>query len=119
MNKILFEQIIAIIFILGFILMIYRDKEKMNIIKKSFKDKYTNIFFILTILFYLFINYIVNNNNINLITINDKYYKRLKNITHKALFGLIISIFAHLHLFIVPFWFIFFLLYFRILDSIG
>ena len=118
MNKILLEIIISFFFIFGLILMILRDKEKISIIKSSFKEDHTKIFFIFTILFYLFINYVVNNKNINLITLDSENYKRLKNISHQALFGFIISIFAHLHLFIVPFWFIFFLLYFRILDAI-
>lgn len=98
--------------------MIITDKKKVEIGKESLRPMHIRIYLLLTILFYLFINYGINNKKLNLITIDKKEHKRLKSIAHQSLFGLIIAIFAHLHLFISPFWLIFFLMYFNIFDPI-
>ena len=63
-------------------------------------------------------NYGINNDSLNLLTIDLQEHNRIREISNQALFGLIIAIFAHLHLFITPFWFIFIFMYFNILTPI-
>lgn len=119
MDKITLKFILGGFLLLLIAFNIFNDKKKIEIAKESLKPTHIRTYLILTILFYLFINYGINNKKLNLITIDKKEHKRLKNIAHQSLFGLIIAIFAHLHLFISPFWLIFFLMYFDILDPIN
>lgn len=119
MDKITLKFILGGFLFFLILFLIITDKKKIEIAKESLKPTHVRIYLILTILFYLFINYGINNKRFNLITIDKKEYQRIKNISHQSLFGLIIAIFAHLHLFILPFWLIFFLMYFNILDPIN
>ena len=116
MDKILIEIIFSIFLFFFIVLLIISDNKKIKILAESFKPLHIKIYFILTILFYLFIIYGINNENLKIITIDKKEHLRLKNIANNSLFGLVIALFAHLKLFIFPFWFIFFLMYFNILN---
>lgn len=119
MDKISLKFILGGFLLFLILFLIITDKKKIEIIKESLKPLHIRIYLVLTIIFYLLINYGINNKQFNFITIDQKEHKRIKNITHQSLFGLIIALFAHLHLFISPFWFIFFLMYFNILDPIS
>lgn len=119
MDKITLKFILGGFLLFFIIFLIITDKKKIEIAKESIRPTHVRIYLVLTIIFYFFINYGINNKRFNFITIDKKEHERLKNIAHQSLFGLIIAIFAHLHLFISPFWLIFFLMYFNILDPIN
>lgn len=110
--------IIEIFLVLLVIVLVLTDKKKKNIIKESLVDHHVKLYLLITILFYIFVNYGINNDTLNLVTIDLQEHKRLREISQQALFGLIIAIFAHLNLFITPFWFIFILMYFNIITPI-
>lgn len=114
MDKILLKIILGGFLSLIIFSIIFFDKNKIKIFKESMKPLHIKIYFIATILFYLFINFGINNQKINLINIDEDEYIRIKKIANQSLFGLSIALFAHLHLFITPFWIIFFLMYFKI-----
>lgn len=118
MDKILFQNIFAVLLIILVISIIIFDKKKINIIKEVFKKPFSFFYLLFTLFFYIFINYIINNKKINIFNISNQEHNRLKNISQQSLFALIIAIFAHLELFISPFWLIFFLLYFNILQPV-
>ena len=118
MNINIVEIITEIFLILLVIVLVLSDKKKMNIIKDSFEYHHVKLYLLVTIVFYLFVNYGINNDSLNLLTIDLQEHNRIREISNQALFGLIIAIFAHLHLFITPFWFIFIFMYFNILTPI-
>lgn len=118
MDKEILKFILGGFLVTTIILLVIYDKKKIDIIHHSLKPDYIKFYLLLTILFYVFVNNVINNPKLNIISIDKKEYRRIKDISHQALFGLIIAIFAHLHLFITPFWLIFFLMYFNILDPI-
>lgn len=70
--------IIEIFLVVLVITLILFDKKKINIIKKSFKYNYVKLYLFATIIFYIFINYGINNNNLNLLTIDLNEHQRLK-----------------------------------------
>lgn len=107
----------SIIFICITVYLIITDRNKTKIIIQTLNKKRIIFNLILILIFYIFINYIINNDKINMINISKDNHKGLITATNKALFGFIIAFFSHMDLFIAPFWFIFFALTVFKLDT--
>jgi hypothetical protein len=106
--KALFTKIISVVILIYVILyLIIADKNKIKIIMETINKKHIIINFILVFICYIFINFIINNDRVNLININKEEHKQLITSCNLALFGFIIALFAHLDLLVAPFWFIF------------
>lgn len=104
----LFTKIISVIILIYLVLyLIIIDKNKIKIIIETFNKKHIIFNLILVFICYIFINFIINNDRLNLININKEEHKQLITSCNLALFGFIIALFSHLDLIIAPFWFIF------------
>lgn len=108
--KALFTKIISSFMFISIVLyIIFTDEKKIKIIIETFNKKRIIFNLILISIFYIFINFIINNDKINLINIDKEEHKQLITSSNQALFGLIIALFSHVDLLIAPFWFIFIL----------
>ena len=107
MTNIIAKSIYILIFIVITIYLIIIDKNKSGALIKIFKNKIFIINLTIALVFFIFINYVINNDNINLINVDKKKHKQLITSSHQALFGLVIAFFAHIDLIVSPFWFIF------------
>lgn len=104
----LFVKMISVIMFISVVLyLIFTDKNKTKIIIETFNKKRIIINLILVSIFYIFINYIINNDKINLINIDKKQHKQFIKSSNQALFGFVIAFFAHIDLIFAPFWLIF------------
>jgi hypothetical protein len=83
------------------------DKYKVKKVIDLFKNKIAFINLISVLIFFMFIHFVINNKNINLINIDKKLHNKLIQASNQGLFGFIIAVFAHIDLLFAPFWFIF------------
>jgi hypothetical protein len=111
MNSLFIKFIFIFLLILLTIYLIIRDSNKSYKLLKAFKNKIFIANLIIICLFYIFINFIINNNHIKLFNINVNNHKELIIATHQALFGFMIAFFAYMDLIVIPFWFIFLALF--------
>lgn len=101
-------KIISIaIFICIVFYIIIIDKHKIKLIMEALKKKHILFNLTLIFIFYIIINFIINNKKLNLINIDKDEHKILIKSCNLGIFGLIIAIFSHLDLIIAPFWLIF------------
>ena len=94
-------------FIIMTIYFILIDKYKVKKVINLFESKIAFINLISVFIFFMFIHFVINNKNINLINIDKKLHSKLIEACNQGLFGFIIAVFAHIDLIFAPFWFIF------------
>lgn len=97
------KYILGTLLFLIIITLIFIDEDKKKIITITLTKRYELGFLFLTLLFYTYIR-------------NNKKCKKLVKIADRSLFALIIALSAHLRLYVLPFWFVFFILYFNIIN---